>query len=149
MELWDIYNKDRIKLKKTHERGKPIVTQRHPEKRYGLLWECSGGAIIVGEESIVGAIRELREEVGLEVDSSELELMHTVRLHDKFVDTYITCKDVKIQDLKLQADEVVSAKFVTYNELIYMWSNGLVVPRERLELYSDKLEQYVIKCLVE
>lgn len=165
MELWDLYDKDRLKLGKTHERGKPItegeyhivadvwsinkegmilITQRHPDKPYGLLWECSGGSITVGETSLVGAARELKEEVGLDVKADELELLHTIRLSDRFVDTYITCQDFKIKDLELQEEEVVDARFVTFDEMIAMWSDGLVVPRQRIRMYSTRIKDYII-----
>lgn len=35
-----------------NENNKILITQRHPDKNFGLLWECSGGAV-VADESVV------------------------------------------------------------------------------------------------
>ncbi len=41
------------------------LTQLHPDKPYGLVWEMNGGPVLAGEISRKGACRELREEAGL------------------------------------------------------------------------------------
>ena len=68
MELWDVYDENRKMTGKTHERGVPLgpgeyhiiadvwtvnqrseilLTRRHPDKPYGLLWECTGGSCLL------------------------------------------------------------------------------------------------------
>ena len=42
-----------------------LLTQRHPDKLYGLVWEMNGGPVLAGEINRKGACRELREEAGL------------------------------------------------------------------------------------
>lgn len=75
MELWDVYDENRKLTGKTHERGVPLgpgeyhiiadvwtvnqrseilLTRRHPDKPYGLLWECTGGSVLTGENSVEG-----------------------------------------------------------------------------------------------
>ena len=70
MEFWDVYNKDRYKIGRKHERGMPLpdgdyhlvvsiwivnnkqeilVAKRHPNKHYPNLWECPG-SVLAGEE---------------------------------------------------------------------------------------------------
>ena len=77
MELWDVYDENRKMTGKTHERGVPLgpgeyhiiadvwtvnqrseilLTRRHPDKPYGLLWECTGGSVLTGENSVEGAL---------------------------------------------------------------------------------------------
>lgn len=162
MELWDLYDSERRATGQLHQRGKPLpsgayhlvadvwtitsrgeilITQRHPHKRHGLLWECTGGAVLAGENTLAGAIRELAEEVGICVDRDELKLMHSVRLSDRFVDTYLLRRDITLSELRLQPEEVVDARLVTLGTLTRMWKTGLVVPRERFGQYRDSLEQ--------
>lgn len=31
------------------------------------MWECVGGSVLAGEDSLTGAVREVKEEVGLEL----------------------------------------------------------------------------------
>ena len=88
-EYWDIYDKDRRKTGRFQERGKPpaspedyhlvveiwlrnskgevLLTKRHPEKHYGGLWECTGGSVLAGEESLAAAMREVKEEIGVDL----------------------------------------------------------------------------------
>lgn len=48
--------------------GKRIfVAQRPPWKKFGLLWEFPGGKVEIGEELEASLIREIREELCLEV----------------------------------------------------------------------------------
>ncbi|MFR3727554.1 NUDIX hydrolase [Lacrimispora sp.] len=164
MELWDVYDENRRETGKTHVRGIPLesgeyhlvadvwtvnesgevlLTRRHPEKPYGLMWECSGGSVLAGETSVKGAVRELAEETGIHVREEELVLIHTVRLEERFVDTYITRQRINVKQLALQPEEVVDAKFVTFEELLQMWEQGIVVPKTRFLLYKDCIRRFI------
>jgi len=154
MELWDVY----------HVRGVPLgtgeyhlvsdiwlvngnqeilLTKRHPDKPYGLMWECSGGSVLAGETSIEGALRELSEEVGIRTVKEQLRLIHAIRLKERFVDTYITRQNVTIKDITIQQEEVVDAKFVTFEQLLEMWKQGIVVPKSRFLLYKDRIREFI------
>jgi 8-oxo-dGTP diphosphatase len=50
------------------EHGKVLVTQRKKEALHGLLWEFPGGKMVVGEGPRLALQRELREELGIEVE---------------------------------------------------------------------------------
>lgn len=149
MELWDSYDCNRQPLNHTLVRGEPIpngeyhivvnvfivnnkgeilLTQRHPDKHFPLYWECTGGSATVGEDSLIGAVREVEEEIGLSLSSDKFKLVDTQRRKNDFLDSYLVITDVDIHKLKLQPEEVVDAKFVTFDEYISMWNQGLLVP---------------------
>lgn len=89
MELWDLYTKDRKLTGKEHIRGEELpenlyhlvvhvwiknskgeylISQRSANRpTFPLMWECVGGSVLKGESSIDGAIREAKEEVGVEL----------------------------------------------------------------------------------
>lgn len=163
-ELWDLYDKDRNPLNKTHERGLPItegeyhlvvdiwtvrsdgkilVDKRHPDKHLGGMWECTGGSVISGEDSITGALRELKEELGISVNAEDLKLIEVLKLKDRFVDTYVLIKDVKIKDLIFQENEVVEAKYVTLKELDLLCINNELSIRERYIRYRNEIEDAI------
>lgn len=163
VELWDLYDKNRNKLNKTIIRGnkisegefflvvdvwiitpekKILITQRHPEKPFGLLWECTGGAVLSGESSIDGAIREVMEEIGLQTKKEQFLLFHSMLDENHFVDTYLLHYDINIQNLKLHPEEVIDAKLVCFTELKEMWVKGEIVPKKRFGLYQNQLENY-------
>lgn len=164
MELWDVYDENRVRTGKKHVRGnalgqgeyhivadvwtvnhrqKVLLTQRHPNKKYGLMWECTGGSVLEGENSMEGALRELSEEVGIHAEERELHLIHTIRQKERFVDTYITRQGFTLEDLRLQPEEVVAARLVTFEELTDMWELGVVVPKSRFLLYKDKIKEFL------
>ncbi|MDW2798732.1 NUDIX domain-containing protein [Clostridium boliviensis] len=164
MELWDIYDENRAATGRTHVRGialgkgdyhlvadiwtvnqknQILLTKRHPDKPYGLMWECSGGSVLAGESSAEGALRELFEEAGIHADKEDLKLIHSIRQKERFVDTYITRQNITIEDVKLQKEEVVDARLVTFNELLDLWKQGVVVPKSRFLLYKDSIKEFI------
>jgi len=150
-ELWDLYDRERKKIGKLHTRGIPLetgtyhivvnvwivnsnneilVTQRHPDKElWGGFWECSAsGAVIAGEDSLQGAIRETKEEIGIDLLPSEAVLIETLIRKDDIRDTYLFKKDIVLEDLVFHPDEVVDAKWVSKVEYDLLCSNDLMAP---------------------
>lgn len=89
MEKWDLYTKDRQKTGRTHIRGEAIpegffhlvvhvwlrnsrgeylISQRSADRpTFPLMWETTGGSVLAGEDSLTGAVREVREELGIDL----------------------------------------------------------------------------------
>lgn len=103
-ELWDVYDKDRNITGKTVERGtymaddeyhlvvqiwikndenKWLISKRAPHKRHGLKWEPTGGSVVAGETSVQGALREVKEEVGIVLEPEKGRLFKSFR-REKF-----------------------------------------------------------------
>ena len=163
-ELWDLIDINKNKTGITHERnsvnpipipegmyhlaveiwtkkpnGEILLTQRHPEKNYGLMWEATGGSVLSGESSIEGAVRELYEETGIEVNEYDL-----IYIGDVVGDTYIMDEYMYILksdniELILQSEEVVDAMWVSMEEL--EGKKDLIVGSvwERYCKFKDKL----------
>lgn len=155
-EFWDIYDKDRQKTGRVQERGKPsaspddyhlvveiwlrnsrgevLLTKRHPNKHYGGLWECTGGSVLAGEESLPAAIREVKEEIGVDLTQGTPGALLTslsIRREKQYsahYDVYLFERDVPLERLILQPEEVVDAKWVTQKELEQMSQAGLLAP---------------------
>lgn len=73
--------------------GKLLIAQRHAEAHMGGLWEFPGGKREPGESFEQCLVREIREELGVEISVGELfeEVAHTYpekSVHLKF----FTCK---------------------------------------------------------
>jgi len=103
--------------------GKLLLTQRHPNKHYPLLWECSGGSMVAGEDFRVGASRELEEETGIAVAPEKLIYLGKILDRGCVLKSYLAVLDY-LPDIKIQASEVVDYKFVSPEELEAM-SNEL------------------------
>ena len=165
-EMWDLYDSKRMLLQQTHERGTPIpkgkyhlvveiwtvnkkgellLTKRHPDKPFGKLWECTGGSVIAGENSLIGAKRELQEETGITIEVKDLKQIHYALIEDRFVDTYIVSKDIGLPDLRLQVEEVIDARFVNIEEFHKLCESNQVVPSiiERWKIYDKDILQFI------
>lgn len=151
MELWDLYTDKRDKTGVLHERGTPIpkgyyhlcvsiwlrnckgeflVSQRHPSKAYPLCWECTGGSVLAGESSLDGALREVKEELGIILNGKDGKLVYQTRRDElqDFYDVWLFPCDVEIGELCLQESEVVGAKWVGYKELQELYHHGELHP---------------------
>ena len=111
-----------------NDNGRILLTQRHPGKKCPLMWEPTGGAVISGEDTRTAAIRELREEIGVCLPKTALRLIRTTLQNgNEYLDTYLTVWNGTVEELVLQADEVIDARWVDKNELIAMDRQGLLV----------------------
>lgn len=151
MELWDLYDKNRIKTGRTHERGTPLaegdyhvvvhvwirnskgeilLTKRHENKTHPNLWECTGGSILVGEDSMEGALREVKEEIGISLlrDNGKLVQSERRNIHNDFCDVWLFDQSFDISETKLQEDEVCDIMWVTRFELENIHKANLLVP---------------------
>lgn len=147
-EYWDIYDEYRNPTGRLHKRGmrlkhgdyhiiseawliskgRLLVTQRHPDKNFGRLWECTGGAVKAGENSLEAIKREISEEIGLIAADSELTFKGTAEGPSFFIDCYEFRKDIELDSINLQKEEVIGAKFVTYDEFMQMYRERKLIP---------------------
>ncbi len=57
--------------------GRVLITQRPPGKALAGRWEFPGGKLNDGEDAFAGLVRELREELGVDVHSGERLIRYT------------------------------------------------------------------------
>jgi len=150
MEFFDVINPDgtsagySLPRDEVHKKGlwhrtvhiwilnsnKELLIQRRSFQKevYPGLWDIScAGHLSSGEDCYTGAIRELKEELGLIVELNELKYFFTVTQHyirpdHLFIDNEITDvlllnKDVGIESLRIDSNEVVEVKFISIGEL--------------------------------
>jgi len=149
LEWWDLYDKNKKKTNRTHIRGNPLpegyyhivvhvwirntkgeilLTKRHPDKTYPNLWECTGGSILAGEESLEGALREVEGEIGIILDESNGNLVKSERRESNFCDIWVFNQSFELSKTMLQQDEVIDIKWVTRTELDQIYHSKNLVP---------------------
>ena len=151
MELWDLYTKDREKTNRTmirgeqrpdgyyrivvhicifNDKGEMLIQQRQPFKKgWSNMWDISvGGSAVAGDTSQTAAERELREELGIEMSFERIMPSLTINFEDGFDDIYVVEKNVEIADLKLQYEEVQTAKWAGLDEIMEMIDGGAFIP---------------------
>ena len=163
VELWDLFDRDRKPLGKTHQRNIPmepgtyhivaeiwtvnsqgqiLLTQRSPEKEaFPNEWECTGGSVLAGETALQGAVRELKEETGIVAAEEELTYITTYMESRAFVDSFFLHKDV--EDLVMQPGETVAAQWVSLEKMEQLIAEGqIAMPvARRFEAMDNKFNQ--------
>ncbi|MBQ8508378.1 MAG: NUDIX domain-containing protein [Clostridia bacterium] len=139
-ELWDIRDANGVKTGRLHERGKPmrpgeyhlsitvwianshgelLISQRAPGKNRAGTWEPTGGAALAGEEAMDAALREVREELGLILDSERGMIFrvykwpHSDGSGAAYITVWLFRQDSELSDLTLQPEETCDAAWVT------------------------------------
>lgn len=96
-----------------------LLSQRSEFKNNNpLKWETTQGSVKSGENSIEAAIRELNEELGLNMPKEVFKYVETIR-DDKehiFKDIFIINKDINISEVSFLDGEVIKVKWVNTDE---------------------------------
>lgn len=158
MEVWDLYDRNRNKLDEKHIRGvlmpkdryhlvvhvwiqndsgELLLSKRHPNKPYGGYWECTGGSVIAGENSLQGAYREVAEELGLQLDDKAAKLLRREVRQVDHLDNWLFHSNVSIEQLTFQPEEVIDAKWVDEETYRRMVRQKAIVPT--LHHFFDEL----------
>lgn len=97
-----------------------LMQKRSKDK--GGKWATTSGHPVAGKSSVSGMENEIFEEIGLKVDEDELRLVTTIDRKEKFVDIYYLEKDVNIENLVLQKEEVDDVKWMTEKDIELFYS---------------------------
>ena len=165
-EFWDLYTKDRQLTGETHVRGEAIpkdrfhlvvhvwiqnadgeflIAQRAANRpTFPLLWECVGGSVLKGETSLEGALREVKEEVGLTLAPEDGKLVFS-EVRDivdgkpfrDIMDVWLFRYDGEITLDQATTDEVAQAKWMTREQLRELSDQKKLV--DTLEYVFEKL----------
>ena len=124
---------------------KEFLIQRRSatRKKNPLKWAFTGGAVDLGEKSYEGAIREVKEELGILALKENVELLLSFKREKDFVDVWLVRQNVDIKSVVIQEDEVCEAKFVDFDKLEHMVMNGEFVPA--VDLYFSTFKKLLIK----
>lgn len=102
--------------------GRFLIQQRNKKSDAVLnLYATHAGAVLSGEEPKETAIREIYEEIGIHLNTSDLkeckiyasEFMNRAYLSH----VYVITQDIDIDDCVLDSSEVKSVRYVTIDEL--------------------------------
>ncbi|MBQ8200266.1 MAG: NUDIX domain-containing protein [Clostridia bacterium] len=151
MELWDLYTIHRQFTGETHVRGEKLppdryhlvvhvwirnsrgeylISQRAASRpAFPLKWECVGGSVTAGEDSLEGALREAKEEVGVELEPQNGFLLSSTVRHQyqDIKDDWLFYYDGEIDLHNATTDEVAQSKWMTVDEIRALYDSGELV----------------------
>lgn len=126
-----------------NSRGEWLISKRTPNKEYPLLWECTGGSVLAGEDGLTAALREAKEELGVELAIENGKLFKSISRADRswpdFVDVWIFDCDWPIDRVVLQEGETCDAMWATTDKIHEMLSNGTFLPRDLIPFVDELL----------
>ena len=158
MEKWDLYNryreltgedyvrqnvckipKDRFHLVVhvwiKNQKGEYLMSQRSANRpTYPLMWECTGGSVLKGESSLEGAIREVKEELGIDLHPQEGKILFQM-IRDEIngvifrdiADVWMFNYDGLVDLSMATTDEVNDYRWMKKEEVLKLKEDGLFV----------------------
>jgi len=158
-ELWDVYDGDRNPTGRIHRRGDPmaegdfhivvhvwmknsrveyLLTRRDFSKGFPGMWESTGGSALAGDSSLSAAVREVKEETGLDLDPTLGKCVLSYRLEDCFVDVWLFLQDFDLSNVVLLPGETIDKMYATAEEIRRMRDEGTFVPYSYLDEILEK-----------
>lgn len=169
MEIWDLYDEQRniigehvrgtelpedgfhlvVHVWIKRRNGEYLMTQRSAKKAtFPLKWECVGGSVLKGETSIQSAVREVKEEVGVDLIPEEGQLLFTKirrtiagKRYNDIVDVWLFRYDGDVQLENATTDEVEQIRWMNRNGIEALRRDDkLVCSIKDLSYFFDEME---------
>ena len=149
MEKWDLYDENYNKINKFAYRGDTLqedefhlvinawiindknqflITQRAPHKSHGCMWECTGGSALAGETAMDTCVREIKEELGIDIDRTTAKNLGFIKRYfphkNDILHTYIFKSNVKSENIKIQEEEVMNFMWADKDTILKLYKDG-------------------------
>ena len=167
-EIWDLYNENRELLGKDHVRGEQLpidgyhlvvhvwirnskgeylISQRSANRpTYPLMWECVGGSVVKGEDSLQGAIREAKEEVGVDLMPENGQVLFTKtrkiiegKIFNDIMDVWLFDYDGEVDLGNATTDEVAQVAWMNREQIKELFDANMFV--ETLEYFFTEVDK--------
>ena len=168
MEIWDLYTADRELTGKTHVRGealpedgyhlvvhvwitdgkgKYLMSKRAANRpTFPLMWECVGGSVLAGESSMLGALRETKEEVGVDLIPENGKVVYSKtrgfiggKKFNDIMDVWLFHYDGEVSLAEATTDEVAEVRWMTREDILKIYASGELVPT--LEYFFTEVDR--------
>jgi len=138
-----------------NNRGDVLLQRRCATKESdpNMLDISCAGHLSAGDDSLTGAIRELKEELNLDINLEDLQFIKTLKrsseesenyINNEFDDLYFLFTDKKIEDMKYQESEISEIFFVPYKKFKEMVNNkqpDLLMQTDEFEIIFSMLDE--------
>lgn len=168
VEIWDLYDENREFLGREHVRGEQLpidgyhlvvhvwirnskgeylISQRSANRpTCPLMWECVDGSVIKGEDSLQGAIREAKEEVGVDLSPekgrvilSDIREIEFGKVVNKIVDVWLFEYDGEVDLGNATTDEVAQVAWMNREQIRELFEHNMFV--EMLEYFFTEVDK--------
>lgn len=162
MEIVDKYDNKRLPLNKTgirdenipgeygnsvhvwimNSKGDFLMQKRSPfKKKFPNMYAQTGGAVDAGETPLDAALRECKEELGVDIPKDNIELVLSFKRKFDFVDIFLAKINIDINNIILQEEEVSEVSWIPLNKLKEMIESKETAPS--IEFYFDMFYELI------
>lgn len=122
--------------------GKFLIQKRSDTKptRPGE-WDITAGAVDAGEDSRMAAIREAKEEVGLDIPEDQMQFLFRDCIHGAYHEAWYVQMPFTLDDCIMQESEVQDLRMVTAEELLVILEQF----PHRSEAYKQEMRKFLRK----
>ena len=167
-EIWDLYNENRELLGKDHIRGEQLpidgyhlvvhvwirnskgeylISQRSANRpTHPLMWECVDGSVVKGEDSLQGVLREVKEEVEIDllpekgqVVLSDIKKIEFGKVANKIVDVWLFDYDGEVDLGNATTDEVAQVAWMNREQIKELFEHNMFV--DTLEYFFTEVDK--------
>lgn len=87
-------------------------------------YATTGGHVTYGDTSMKTVIKEVKEELDVDIQENEIEFIDSIKHSLAYCDIYYVHKNIKIDELILQEEEVESVDWYSFAEIQSFIDNG-------------------------
>lgn len=110
-------------------------------KRKKNVWATTGGHVKSGQTSKEAIIEEIKEELGIDINADEVKLFKTYKYDDAFKDVFYIKKDIDINSLTYEKDEVEYVKYLTKDKILDLINNNGNIRKTNIDAFLDIIEK--------
>ena len=118
-----------------NSKGEYLIAQRSANRpTFPLVWECVDGSVIKGEDSLQGALREVKEEVGVDllpekghVILSDIKKIEFGKVVNKIVDVWLFEYDGEVDLSNATTDEVAQVAWMGRSQIKELFDANMFV----------------------
>ena len=123
-----------------------LIQQRSYNKDFAPgRWDIHAGHVIACESSEEGMIREVKEEIGLDIEPNNICAVKRVFYRESplIVDIFFINKEYELDKIVFKKDEVIAVKTISGKEMIDMVRNSDFRPDEYRDIVIKELKNIV------
>lgn len=167
-EIWNLYDENRELIGRKHVRGEQLpidgyhlvvhvwirnfkgeylISQRSANRStYPLMWECVGGSVVKGEDSLLGAIRETKKEVGVDLNPENGQILFTKtrkiidgKIYNDIMDVWLFEYNGEVDLGSATTDEVAQVTWMNREQIKELFEHNMFV--ETLEYFFTEVDK--------
>ena len=167
-EIWNLYDENMELLGKDHVRGEQLpidgyhlvvhvwirnskgeylIAQRSANRTtFPLVWECVDGSVIKGEDSLQGAVREAKEEVGVDLNPESGQVLFSKtrkiiegKIFNDILDVWLFEYDGEVDLSNATTDEVAQVTWMNRSQIKELFDVDMFV--DTLEYFFTEVDK--------